>query len=46
VVAEMLTKQSGTGRRLGELFVAEGILRRPQVDVLLHVQRRTAPLSA
>jgi hypothetical protein len=46
VVADLLAKQGSSGRRLGELLVAEGVLRRPQVDVLLHLQRQTAPLAA
>ncbi|MEB3221735.1 MAG: hypothetical protein VKS61_06615 [Candidatus Sericytochromatia bacterium] len=46
VVAELLERQADTGRRLGELLVVEGVLRRPQVNVLLHLQRQTAPTAA
>lgn len=40
MVAETLAEAGRTGARLGEVLVARGVLRRPQVDVLLNLQKQ------
>lgn len=39
---DALDSQAGSGQRLGELLVQRGLLRRNQVDALLHFQKQAA----
>ena len=38
-LVQALFAQSASGRRLGELLIDRGLLRKPQLDALLHFQR-------
>lgn len=41
-VIDALERQSRSGKRLGEFLLAEGLVRRIQVDMLLQTQKRAA----
>lgn len=46
-VVDALSRREASGKRLGELLIAEGLVRRIQVDMLLQTQKRqqTAKLA-
>ncbi len=41
-LVEALFAQASSGRRIGELLLDRGLLRKPQLDALLHFQRSAA----